>query len=136
MNKLILKLAAVIVAIFATIGLTACTDDTTPRDLNGTYVYTGDGSAMVGEVKDGTILINLQSRDDSSLYWSGDFAKTAMTGDKVVSNANKEQLSRSMTGSVDPTKEFTIDGDTITFQMSAMGMTKTVELKKNSSSTN
>lgn len=129
-------LASLAIIAFAIVGLSACgSEDTTPKNLNGTYVSTGDVN-FVGEVQDGTILVNIQGRDSEGLYWSGDFAKIAKSGDKINSHANKEQLATSMTGSMDSTKEFTVDGDKLVFKMTALGVTKTIELEKNSSYTN
>lgn len=133
-----LKIAASIgIAFLSIFGLGACgTDDATPHDLTGTYVFKDGDLAMVGEVTGGTIQINMQGRGVYSLYWAGDFAKTAKTGDKVNSAANVEQLKGSMTGSMDKTKEFAIDGDSISFKMTMMGVTKDIQMEKNSSSVN
>jgi len=132
------KLFALVLVIFAAIALTGCGGSASaePTNMNGTYVYTDDGFAMVGEVKDGTILINLRLRDDTGLYWSGDFKSVAKDGDVFTSKANVEQLKTSLFGSQDTAKEFKIVDGKITFQFKIMGTSRTIELEKNSSSTN
>jgi hypothetical protein len=130
--------AAVAIAIVAMLGLSACGGSASaePTNLNGTWVYTSDGYAMVAEVKDDTILVNLKLRDDIGLYWAGDFKNPAKDGDVFTSKANVEQLKASLFGSQDSAKEFKIVDGKITFQFTIMGTTRTIELEKNSSSTN
>lgn len=138
MNKIVTKLAVLAVAALSVLGLSACGGSASaePTNLNGTYVFVDGDFGMVGEVKGDTIQVQLKSNDSLGLYWTGDFKNPAKDGDKILSHANVEALSKSATGSQDSTKEFEIADGKIAFQMSMMGVSKTIELEKNSSSTN
>jgi len=131
-------LASLIIATFAVIGISACGGSAAagPTNYDGTYVFTDGEFAMVGEVKQDTILVNLKLGNDTGLYWSGNFKSVVKNGDTITSKANVDQLKTSLYGSQDAAKEFKIVDGKITFSFTMMGVTKTIELEKNSSSTN
>ena len=89
--------------------------------------WTADG--FVAEVADNSIEINIVSTDSKSLYWKGTFP--VADADKVVSKADTEALSMSMLGSQDAEKTFTVlSNDEIDFEMSMMGTTRIVHLRR------
>jgi hypothetical protein len=88
--------------------------------------WTADG--FLAEIGDNTIEINIVGPDSKSLYWKGTFPAD---GDKVVSKADTEALSASLLGSQDPEKTFVVASENeITFEMSMMGTTSTIHLKR------
>jgi hypothetical protein len=76
-----------------------------------------------------SIEIQLKYDDSSSLYWKGSFPQDTDVRE-ITSVADKAALENSILGSQDSTKVFTIDGDNIVFEMSMLGTTRTVHLKK------
>ena len=130
--------AAVGIAVFSIFGLGACgaAGDNDPMTTTGTWVSTDDSHAFVSEITGGTIEIYITTSGDKSLYWAGTFKDSVKDNTSIISAANTDQLKTSMLGSQDPTKEFTVRGGNIYFDMSMMGTKKNVELQKNSSSTN
>jgi hypothetical protein len=92
------------------------------------------GSSFVATVKNNTITVIWKMPDTSEgLYWVGDFPSKIISGAAstgVISNADQAQLAKSVVGSQSEYKEFTYEGDVLSFDFTAMGVTKKVELKK------
>lgn len=94
-----------------------------PVSLNGTW----KDDVFEAEISDDLIVINIVNNDTKSLYWKGTFP----TGSDIIKSiADTEALSMSMLGSQDADKTFKVKDDTINFEMSIAGTTKTVHLKK------
>ena len=68
----------------------------------------------------------------TSIYWVGSFkAPTSSNGPYTGTSQKDAAATKSaLLASSDATKEFTYDGDTISYKVSAMGTTTTVKLKK------
>ena len=67
-----------------------------------------------------------------SLYWAGTFELPTSSGNSFtwVSKSNTEKASQSVMASQDGTKTFTYQDGKISYQVSALGNTTTVELQK------
>jgi hypothetical protein len=68
----------------------------------------------------------------TSIYWVGTFkAPTSSDGPYTwISQRDAAATKSALLASSDATKEFTYDGDTISYKVSAMGTSTTVKLKK------
>jgi hypothetical protein len=68
----------------------------------------------------------------TSIYWVGSFkAPSSSSGPYTWTSQRDAAATKSaLLASTDATKEFTYDGDTISYKVSAMGTTTTVKLKK------
>jgi hypothetical protein len=103
-----------------------------PNSWFGTW-QTVEGSVdMVATVSKNKIDILWETEEGSAIYWSGTFPTVLgpSEGATVLSNANKEALEFSILASQDSEKLFTLEDGYLTYPFSALGMTKTVRLKK------
>ncbi|WP_394553366.1 hypothetical protein ACDF64_03175 [Agromyces sp. MMS24-JH15] len=67
----------------------------------------------------------------TALYWSGTFVAPTEAGDYSWDSANDTtKTSSALLASSDPTKTFTYSGDIISYPLTAMGVTMTVELAR------
>lgn len=98
-----------------------------PTSLSGSYSMQHKDFGMDAVVTDTTITITMDSGGFTGLYWAGTFA-SAENKSIVVSQANREALSKSALASGAETKTFTVGHNTISFQFTMLGVTKTVEL--------
>jgi hypothetical protein len=71
--------------------------------------------------------------DTTSTYWVGTFEPPidASTPYKWTSQRDAAATDSALLASTDDAKEFTYEGDTISYKVSALGTTTTVKLKKN-----
>lgn len=105
-----------------------------PLDLTGEWKQSNgsEDSYQAATIKDGVIEVNWISPDTKSLYWSGTYV--APTNDEEPytwdSENDTEKTSGSILASEDKTKTFTYENGEISYEVSAMGTTKTVRLKK------
>ncbi|UOE44161.1 hypothetical protein [Agromyces larvae] len=66
-----------------------------------------------------------------ALYWSGTFETPTVSGPFSWDSQNDtEKTSGALLASGDPTKTFSFDNDTISYEVTALGVTTTVELKR------
>jgi hypothetical protein len=98
------------------------------HDLNGTW--TGDmenGTTMIGTVNGDAIQIVMKKDDASMIYWNGSFRPAATIGDVILST--RVEIPKVV---VSPAadKRFVVGDDTMSFEITAMGVTKTVELTR------
>ena len=131
MRKLTMAILAIIIV---PLSLAACTNNdaagsttSTTQETAMSYNGTWKDDIFEAEIADDSIVINIVSDDTKSLYWKGTFP--VKQGD-VTSAADTEALSASIMGSQDAEKVFDVDDETISFEMSMMGTTKTVHLKR------
>lgn len=134
------------------IGLAGCTADTpagstgsssasaevkqpeAPADLTGEWVQTNsesDDSYQAATITADSIEINWISDGGNTraLYWAGTYAAPTEAGSFTWESQNDtEQTDAAMLASSDPTKTFSYDNDVVSYEVSAMGITKTVEL--------
>lgn len=80
-------------------------------------------------IKGNHIEIQLKYDDSSSLYWQGTFPQDT-DAREITSVADKKALDASILGSQDNSKVFAFDHGELTFEMSMLGTTRTVHLKK------
>lgn len=127
MRKLI---AALITLIALPLALSACGPAEAARPADSkpvTHTGTWKAEGFEGTVTADTIEIKIVSPDTKSLYWKGTFHEGS---DVVKSMADTEVLAASMLGSQDASKNFAVDDNEISFDITLMGTTKTVHLKR------
>jgi hypothetical protein len=134
-------IAAVVVVILAAIAIVAVhADDSSSTDvpisLSGKWHQTEglDGISMYAEIVEGSIQIDMQSRDARYIYWLGTFESYKDTSRpfKVVSLGDSDALANSVFGSSEKTKKFSYKNGVISFEFSMFhGARKaTVKLEK------
>lgn len=67
----------------------------------------------------------------TSIYWVGTFEPPTEESGSFTSVRDKEATHPALLASTEDSKEFMFDGETITYKVSALGTTTTVELEKN-----
>lgn len=106
-----------------------------PADLTGTWKSTNSDSEdswMEATITADTIQIDWVTADTRSLYWIGTFEAPSEPGDwSWTSQADREKMDTALMASQDDTKDFTYtETDGLSFDASAMGVTKTVKMTK------
>ncbi len=107
-----------------------------PTDLTGTWVSeANEGSYQEATISDDTIEINWVNDEEKtkSLYWIGTYEAPTSAVDefKWTSKGDTEAMSSALMASQDETKDFSYKDGVLSYEASAMGTTKTVEMKKN-----
>lgn len=96
-------------------------------NLDGEWRADNDGSTFVALISNDVITINLENADVSLIYWHGTFSTPETTNVAIGSTAvdiAKPVMSRA------PSKTFQLKDDTLSFEFTAMGSTKTVVLTR------
>ncbi|MDB8711635.1 hypothetical protein [Mediterraneibacter gnavus] len=146
------KIVAMLLVGAMTLSITACsggaepfknnetkTESTTekkePLDLTGTWKSEEvEGSYQEATISDSVIEINWVSDggNTKSLYWAGTYVAPTESTDKYswISENDKEKTGTALLASSDDTKDFTYKDGVISYEASAMGTTKKVELTK------
>lgn len=146
------KIVAMLLVGAMTLSITACsrgaepsknnetkTESTTekkePLDLTGTWKSEEvEGSYQEATISDSVIEINWVSDGGNakSLYWAGTYVAPTESTDKYswISENDKEKTGTALLASSDDTKDFTYKDGVISYEASAMGTTKKVELTK------
>ena len=106
-----------------------------PTDLTGTWKSEeNDGSYQEAVITTDRIEINWVSDDGDtkSIYWIGTYEAPTEAVDEYswTSERNKEETDTALLASTDDTKDFTYKDGVISYEASALGTTKTVELTK------
>lgn len=106
-----------------------------PTDLTGTWKSEeNDGSYQEAVITTDRIEINWVSGggDTKSIYWIGTYEAPTEAVDEYswTSERNKEETDTALLASTDDTKDFTYKDGVISYEASALGTTKTVELTK------
>lgn len=107
-----------------------------PADLVGEWVQSNSASAdsyQGATIAADTIEINWISETDDTraLYWAGTYeAPTATGAFEWTSQNDTAKTDSAMLASSDPTKTFSYNDDVISYEVTAMGVTKTVELER------
>ncbi len=108
-----------------------------PINLDGTWVQINNASEdsyQEAVISGDTITINwvTASTDTKSLYWAGSVEIPENAGDSFSwdSQNDTERTQAAIMASGDDTKTFTYENGQISYDVSAMGMTQTVRLKK------
>lgn len=130
-------IAAIIALALCGCALTACSgkgeEKGTVPDLTGSWIETTDSDAkMSAEITSGTIEVYWSADETRALYWSGTYAAPTEAGTYTWSSVNNhDKTDSALLASGDDTKDFTYNSDgEITFDVTAMGVTKTVHLAK------
>jgi len=145
------KVAVVLSIALLGFGLAGCSGSTTstppesaseaaapaaPADLTGEWVQSNsksEDSYQAATITADTIEINwvADGGDTVSLYWAGSYEAPTSEGSFTWESANDTSKTGSaMLASGDPTKGFTYENDTISYQASALGTTTKIELKR------
>ena len=115
------------------------TQDAPPvPDLAGTWKQGNSASKdayQEARITGDTISIDWVSDggDTTSIYWVGTF-KAPTNATEPYTWTSKRDVAKTesaLLASTDDSKEFTFEGDTISYKVSALGSTTTVKLKKN-----
>ena len=118
-------------------------DNVQSKPINATNEFVGEweqsnknseDSYQVATITNDTIEIYwiFDGGKTKSLYWAGTFELPTSSGNSFtwVSKSNTEKASQSVMASQDGTKTFTYQDGKISYQVSALGNTTTVELQK------
>ena len=113
----------------------ATTEEKTPTDLTGTWrSEENDGSYQEAIITENAIEINWVSDDGKTkdLYWAGTYTAPNEAIDEYswVSENDTEKTDTALLASSDETKEFTYKDGKISYEASALGTTKIMELTK------
>lgn len=140
--KKILSIALCALTVFA---LVACgskgsgdagKDDTKqPPVLTGTWKQNNsesDDSYQEATITDSTIEVYWVADDTKALYWTGSFTAPTTVDEPYTwdSTNDTEKTSSALLASGDATKTFTYKDGTLSYEVTAMGVTKTVTMKK------
>lgn len=108
-----------------------------PLDLTGEWKQTNsnaEDSYQAATISDGQILINWVNVQESTtaIYWVG--AYVAPTEDVTTyswdSANDTAQTENALLASSDPTKTFTYENDVLRYELTALGVTMTVEMSR------
>lgn len=103
-------------------------------DLTGVWTQVdASDSYQQATIQGDTIEINWISSDGTSaLYWAGSFTAPEDSAEPYswISNNDTSKTSGALLASGDATKEFTYENGTISYEVSMMGVTTTLQLEK------
>ena len=141
------------VALAATLALTGCsganttsssaadsnTTEETPQvpDLTGAWKQsnpTSEDSYQQATITTDTITVEwvTDGGDTTSTYWVGTFEPPTDASESHIWTSQRDAAATdsALLASTDDTKEFTYEGDTISYKVSALGTTTTVDLNR------
>jgi len=95
-------------------------------NLDGEWTTASNGVVIDATVQNNTITIQLKYNDTTVTYWKGTFISDAHPGQQIASIKDTTQAIFNASAS----KIFTIGDGTISYDMSAMGVTKTAVLSR------
>ena len=108
-----------------------------PPDLSGEWKQANNSDAdsyQTAEISGNTIAVYWHTDSDGTkaLYWAGTFVAPTTTDEPYSWNSqnDKSQTDGALLASGDDTKTFTYSKKQISYDVSAMGVTKTVKLEK------
>jgi hypothetical protein len=90
------------------------------------------GVVMKASISPGSIQVNMDTRDQSGIYWLGTFDtdKGTVKGFTTVSKGDPDAMEKSLFGSQSKTKSFTYKDGEISYKLTILGTTTTVRLAK------
>lgn len=116
----------------------ATEEPTQAPDLSGTWKQSNsdnEDSYQQATITADTIAIDwvTDGGDTTSIYWVGTFAAPIDAAEPYTWTSQRDAAATdsALLASTSDTKDFTFEGDTISYQVSAFGSTTTVEMKKN-----
>ena len=129
MKNIILAIALAIITLKACGGKSEATSD-----LSGTWTSEKSGNSyQEAIITDNYIEINWITDDSKSLYWAGSYIspESAITEYSWTSENDKDKTGSALLASGDDAKVFTYKDGSISYEVSAMGITTTMKLTKN-----
>lgn len=113
---------------------TSAADPEAPADLTGTWTQVNrksEDSYQQATITADTIAVDwvTDGGATTSIYWVGTVSAPGEVG-SWTSTRDIAATESAMLASSDPTKNFTVEGDTISYKVSALGTTTTVELQR------
>ncbi len=103
-----------------------------PADLTGVWKSEeNEGSYHEATITEDTMVINWVSPDINAVYWAGTYEAPGEESKEYSweSKNDHEKTDASLMGSSDETKEFTYKDGVISYEVTALGVTKTMELE-------
>ncbi|OOB89943.1 hypothetical protein B0T42_14630 [Rathayibacter sp. VKM Ac-2630] len=108
-----------------------------PLDLTGTWTQSNKNSPdsfQTATITDSAITVEWVSDggDTTALYWAGTYEAPTDAGTSYTWDSQNDttQTATAMLASSDATKTFSYDDDVISYKVSALGVTTTVELAR------
>jgi len=104
-----------------------------PLDLAGTWTEIDAGSStQTAVIGYSTITINWVNDDTKALYWEGSYVAptSALTTYTWDSAADASKMQGALLASRDSSKTFSYDNGILSYDVTAMGVTKTVKLER------
>jgi|GEM_PF-227363 hypothetical protein len=113
------------------------TAQATPLDLTGEWKQVNNSSKdsyQAATISGDTIEVYWIDTDTQSLYWAGTYVAPESSGQSYSWDSvnDKDKTSSALLASGDDTKTFTYNDGQISYSVTAMGMTQTVKLEKQS----
>ena len=106
-------------------------------DLTGTWKQsnpTSEDSYQQATITTDTITVEwvTDGGDTTSIYWVGTFEAPTEASEPYIWTSQRDAAATdsALLASTDDTKEFTYEGDTISYKVSALGTTTTVDLNR------
>ncbi|MFR4352485.1 MAG: hypothetical protein ACLT3H_12590 [Roseburia sp.] len=133
MKKKLMSVLVVGVMMISTVLIGCGSKGTT--DLTGTWTSeNNDGSYQEAVITENSIEINWVTDDGAtkSVYWVGTYTAPTdpITEYAWTSERDKEKTDNALLASTDDTKDFSYKDGVLSYQVSAMGTTTTMELKR------
>jgi hypothetical protein len=121
------KLALVLTAMIFAATVAAC-GGAPSQPWDGTWKADG----YVATVQNQTIEVHIVNDKTDALFWKGTFKPSSdiVSNEEIASSADKAALQKALLGSQDDTKTFSSKDGKLTFNISMMGVKRTVELTK------
>ena len=134
-----MKKFLIFILAITTIILVGCSSkNNAPANLEGNWIdseYTESDSYMTATITDNVIEIYwcMDGGESTALYWAGSFAPPTTPGDYSWDSVNDtEKTSTALLASGAETKTFSYKNGEILFELTAIGVTRTVHLVRNS----
>lgn len=129
------KLATLLVVVLTMLLFTACGGEKEIPDLSGTWKSpNNDGSYQEAVITENTIEINwvTDNGNTKSIYWIGTYTAPTEATDTYewTSVRDKEKTDSALLASTDDSKTFSYSNGKLSYSVSALGTTTTLELTR------
>lgn len=127
MKKIILSILTIVMCLT----LVGC-GSKTPDNLVGEWEGVTESDTHVATITEDSIEVYWENDGTKALYWSGTFANPKTVEQPYIfeSANNKEKTENALLASRDEVKKFTYENGELSYEVSALGMTRTTKLKK------
>lgn len=133
-----MKKITLFLLIIATLTFVGCSaKNNEPADLRGNWIeseHNEKDTYMIATIDDNTIEVNwcMDNGESTAIYWAGSFIAPTTDGDYSWDSVNDtDKTSFSLLASGAETKSFSYANGEILFEVTALGITKTVHLVRN-----